>query len=43
MMNRMIRLIPFLEMKFLVFVTAEVNNIGIDKPSNMELFANAAL
>ena len=27
----------------MVFACAEVNHTGIDKPSNIELFANAAL
>jgi len=35
--------IPFLEMNFFVFVNTEVNQSGIDKPSNIELLAKAAL
>jgi hypothetical protein len=30
-------------MNFFVFVNTEVNQRGIDKPSNIELFAKAAL
>jgi len=41
-MSSITRLIPFLEMNFFVFVSTEVNQSGIDKPSNIELFAKAA-
>jgi len=36
------RIKPFLDKKFFVLVTIEANQIGIDKPSNIEAFAKAA-